>query len=108
MALRSFLFVPGDSERKLAKAGTSNADALILDLEDAVTPSRKGLARETVAAYLAGPRAGRAPELWVRINPLDAGGLDDLAAIVRAAPDGFLYVCTDETDGRVLRLEPGT
>jgi citrate lyase subunit beta/citryl-CoA lyase len=95
MALRSFLFVPGDSERKLAKAATSRADALILDLEDAVTPSRKGLAREAVAEHLAGPRADCAPELWVRINPLDEGGLDDLAAIVRAAPDGIVVPKTD-------------
>jgi citrate lyase subunit beta / citryl-CoA lyase len=58
MTLRSFLFVPGDSEKKLAKGAGSGADALILDLEDSVAPSRKALARDMVRNYLAAPRAG--------------------------------------------------
>ncbi len=87
--IRSFLFVPGDSERKLAKGSASGADALILDLEDAVAPARKPTARSMVAEYL-GTQVKRAPELWVRINPLDEGGLDDLAAVIRAAPDGIV------------------
>lgn len=90
VTLRSFLFVPGDSERKLAKGSGSGADALILDLEDAVAPARKPLARGMVAEYLATHANPRTPELWVRINPLDEGGLDDLAAVVRAAPDGIM------------------
>jgi citrate lyase subunit beta/citryl-CoA lyase len=94
MPIRSFLFVPGDSERKLQKGAESGADALILDLEDAVAPERKPIAREMVAAYLA-DHADRRPELWVRINPLDATGLDDLAAVVRAAPDGIVVPKTD-------------
>ncbi len=94
MSLRSFLFVPGDSERKLAKGAASGADALILDLEDAVAPARKAVARGMVADYLrAAPR--RTPELWVRINPLDEGGLDDLAAVVQAAPDGIVVPKVD-------------
>ena len=88
---RSWLFVPGDSERKLIKGGGSGADALILDLEDSVAASRKPLAREMVAAYLrAEVGAERHPRLWVRINPLDEGGLGDAAAVVRAAPDGLV------------------
>ena len=88
---RSWLFVPGDSERKLIKGGGSGADALILDLEDSVAASRKPLAREIVAAYLrAEVGAERHPRLWVRINPLDEGGLGDAAAVVRAAPDGLV------------------
>ncbi len=94
MPLRSFLFVPGDSERKLAKAAVSGADALILDLEDAVAPPRKPLARDMVTEYL---RAGthRTSELWVRINPLDEGGLDDLAGVIRAVPDGIVVPKVD-------------
>ncbi len=88
MSLRSFLFVPGDSERKLVRGLTSGADALILDLEDSVAPARKKLAQGMVLQSLLAPRA--APQIWVRINPMDEGGLDDLAAIVRGAPDGIM------------------
>jgi citrate lyase subunit beta/citryl-CoA lyase len=81
--------VPGDSEHKFAKASGIGADALILDLEDAVAPPRKALARETVKNLLAGP-----PRNWaflVRINPLGSGlTLEDLAAIVRPGLDGVL------------------
>ena len=103
MTLRSFLFVPGDSERKLARGLASGADALILDLEDAVAPARKPLAQGMVAEALAARAGDRAPELWVRINPLDAGGLDDLAAVVRAAPDGIMVPKVDGP-ADVLRL----
>lgn len=90
MPLRSLLFVPGDSERKQAKAASAGADALILDLEDSVEVSRLPLARDMVREYLAA-NAGGAAQLWVRINPLDSGlALDDLAAVVRAAPAGIL------------------
>ena len=89
-AFRSLLFVPGDSERKLAKAESTGADALVLDLEDAVEPSRLPQAREMVRQYMQA-RPERRQALWVRINPLDSGlALDDLAAIVRGAPDGIL------------------
>ncbi|WP_460451039.1 HpcH/HpaI aldolase/citrate lyase family protein [Alsobacter sp. SYSU BS001988] len=94
MTLRSFLFVPGDSEKKLAKGAGSGADALILDLEDSVAPSRKALARDMVRDYLAAPRAGGS-ELWVRMNPLADGGLDDLVGVVRAAPDGIVVPKVD-------------
>ncbi|NOG72089.1 CoA ester lyase [Roseicella sp. DB1501] len=88
---RSWLFVPGDSERKLAKGGESGADALILDLEDAVAADRRPVARGMIADYLAAHvGAARRPRLWVRINPLDGEGLADAAAVVRAAPDGLV------------------
>ena len=90
MTLRSFLFVPGDSEKKLAKGEGSGADALILDLEDSVSAARKPLAREIVQAYLAARSGQRVAELWVRINPIADGGLDDLVAVVRARPDGVV------------------
>jgi citrate lyase subunit beta/citryl-CoA lyase len=91
-AIRSFLFIPGDSEKKLAKADTTGADALILDLEDAVSPENKPRARDLVTDFLAGrPRGSRPSQLWVRINPLDTDyALADLAAVVKAAPDGLM------------------
>ena len=95
MSLRSFLFVPGDSERKFAKAQTVGADALILDLEDSVAPSRKPIAREMVHAFLAARTGPCATQLWVRINPIGEGGLDDLVAVVRAAPAGIVVPKTD-------------
>ncbi|GAB5459656.1 MAG: CoA ester lyase [Henriciella sp.] len=90
--IRSFLFVPGDSARKLEKASSSQADALILDLEDAVGLDRKDVARETVAGFLRDhPRTTRKAQLWVRINPLDTPmALNDLAAIVAAEPNGII------------------
>jgi len=90
--LRSMLFIPGDSEKKLAKGDGSGADALILDLEDAVAPENKPIARQRTAAYLAGRPRGRRPmQLWVRVNPFDTGmTLADLAAITGGAPDGIM------------------
>jgi citrate lyase subunit beta / citryl-CoA lyase len=85
---RSWLFVPGDSERKLARGSESGADALILDLEDSVAAVRRPLARGMICEYL-GAQARRS-QLWVRINPLDGEGLVDAAAVVRAAPDGLV------------------
>ncbi|MDX5458316.1 HpcH/HpaI aldolase/citrate lyase family protein [Micromonospora tulbaghiae] len=64
---RSYLYVPGDRADLLDKAAGRGADALVLDLEDAVTPARKAQARETVAGYL-GAAAPSGPALWVRIN----------------------------------------
>ena len=76
--LRSFLFIPGDSEKKLAKADDTGADAVIFDLEDAVAPDSKPAARELTAAALASrPRGQRVCQLWVRINPLDSGMAED-------------------------------
>lgn len=87
--MRSLLFVPGDSPRKFEKAVASAADALILDLEDSVAPEAKAAARETLKATLAQAPVQR-PRLFVRINDLDTGlSLDDLAAVMRARPDGI-------------------
>lgn len=95
MRLRSLLFVPGDSDRKIAKARDIGADALILDLEDAVAPSRKRIARDTVVALIDDP-APRDWALFVRINPFDTGlTLADLAAVVRPGLDGVLVPKTD-------------
>jgi citrate lyase subunit beta/citryl-CoA lyase len=92
MMLRSFLFVPGDSERKLAKGETTRADALILDLEDAVAPENIGRARGMVKEYLqARPVRERQQQLWVRVNPVQTPkALLDLAAVMPGAPDGIM------------------
>ncbi|MEX0706854.1 MAG: CoA ester lyase [Woeseia sp.] len=85
---RSYLFVPADSERKLAKARDAGADALILDLEDSVVPAARPAAREFAAAYLG---EGAECELWVRINPLTTGdAMLDLRAVMPAAPTGIV------------------
>jgi citrate lyase subunit beta/citryl-CoA lyase len=95
--LRSMLFVPGDSPKKLGKGDASGADALILDLEDSVAPSQKARARALVPAYMAErPRGTRSSQLWVRINPLDTEyALPDLAAVVAADPDGIMIPKAD-------------
>lgn len=90
MIIRSWLFVPGDSERKLAKGRDNPADALILDLEDSVAQERQSVAREMVCAYLKSPAERSRQQLWVRINPLDTDlALPDLAAVMPGAPDGI-------------------
>ncbi|HRD75730.1 MAG TPA: CoA ester lyase [Hyphomicrobiaceae bacterium] len=90
--MRSWLFVPADSDRKLAKAEASGADVLILDLEDSVAPSRRPVARGMVADYLKAARAkGSGPRVWVRVNPLDGSDWEaDLAAVIGARPDGVI------------------
>ena len=91
MSARSWLFVPGDSDRKLAKIENCGADIVILDLEDSVAPEHKPAARGRVHEYLRA-HAGRAgPQLWVRTNPLDlALADDDLAAVAPAGPAGIV------------------
>lgn len=91
MNLRSWLFIPGDSEKKLAKSDDCGADAVILDLEDSVAAERRPLAHKLVRAMLdARPRGSRRPELWVRMNPINEGGLYDLPHIVGGNPDGIV------------------
>src|SRR5215472_13575274 len=70
VTMRSFLFVPGDSERKLVKGAASGSDALVLDLEDAVPGDRIETARGMVREYLRSNRDRSRTQLWVRINPL--------------------------------------
>jgi citrate lyase subunit beta / citryl-CoA lyase len=91
MIIRSWLFVPGDSERKLAKGGDNPADALILDLEDSVSDDRQEIAREMVCGYLKAHPERTRQQLWVRINPLDTDlALPDLAAVMPGAPNGIV------------------
>jgi citrate lyase subunit beta/citryl-CoA lyase len=100
MSPRSLLFVPADSERKLAKAADTGADALILDLEDAVAPERKPAARELARAFLQSPRSAGSAQLWVRINALNTHDSRlDLAAIVGAGPCGLMVPKVDHPAG---------
>ena len=91
MIIRSWLFVPGDSDRKLAKGRGNPADALILDLEDAVSDDRQDQAREMTCAFLKENPDRSQQKLWVRVNPLDHDfSLIDLAAVMPGAPDGIV------------------
>lgn len=87
LRMRSWLFAPGDSEKKLAKAIAGEADIALLDLEDSVAPENKPAARALVAEVLGG--AENRARLWVRINPLiTPEAIADLAAIMPAGPGG--------------------
>ena len=86
--MRSWLFAPGDSEKKMGKAIASDADIALLDLEDSVTPQNKAAARGMVAKALT--EAADRSRVWVRINPLSSGWTEqDLDAIVAAQPGGL-------------------
>ena len=97
MPIRSFLFVPADSERKLARGFESGADALILDLEDSVAAANRPTARKLAREFLDTHGPGKIAR-YVRINPLASGlALDDLAATVAGRPDGILLPkCTPD------------
>ena len=83
---RSFLFVPADSERKVEKAAGVGADALILDLEDAVVPDARPAARQLAAEYLKGR-----DNVWVRVNPVDTEDCEaDLEAVMASEPAGLI------------------
>lgn len=100
-AIRSLLFVPGDSERKIAKARSSAADALILDLEDSVVPEKRAAARELCLATL---QANSAKPTFVRINALETSdALLDLATVIRGRPYGIMLPkCSSARDIHVL------
>jgi citrate lyase subunit beta/citryl-CoA lyase len=88
---RSLLFVPGDSDRKLAKCMDAGADLVILDLEDSVVPAQKAASRDRVREFLRAHRERNATQLWVRINHFDsAAARDDLAALIGSRPDGIV------------------
>ena len=85
---RSWLFVPADSERKIAKALDSDADAVIFDLEDSVAPAQKATAREILKGL---PKRSNGPEWWVRVNPLGSEyHKDDLTLIGSAYVHGIV------------------
>ena len=87
---RSIHFVPGGNEKMLNKALGLAADSLILDLEDSVTPDRKGIARDEVCDWLANADFKNQEKL-VRINPMDSEwGREDLEAVLQHRPDGIV------------------
>lgn len=89
--MRSFLFVPGDDPKKLSKGLASGADALFIDLEDAVAPARKEAARGIATDFLREAAGKPGPKLFVRINALDSGLTDgDLDAVMQGAPHGIV------------------
>jgi citrate lyase subunit beta/citryl-CoA lyase len=97
---RSALYVPGSNARALDKARTLPADVLLLDLEDAVAPDAKEVARENVLAVLRAREGFGFRELVVRVNGLDtAWGWTDLAALARAGADAILLPKVESADG---------
>ena len=107
MKLRSMLFVPADSDRKLAKSLGTAADALILDLEDSVADARKALARGLAAEFIAAHAATLVAKVFVRINPLDtAFAMADLAAVVMPGLAGIMLPKT-RSAADVARLGHG-
>jgi citrate lyase subunit beta/citryl-CoA lyase len=100
--MRSMLFVPADSERKLARGLESGADALILDLEDSVAAANRPPARKLARDFLEAHSPDRVLR-YIRINPLASGiALDDLAATVAGRPDGILLPKCAPDDVRTL------
>ncbi len=89
--MRSLLFVPADSERKLEKGFGSQADVVIVDLEDSVALANKQAARRIAAAYIAAHRGSTRAAVYVRVNDLSTGLTDDdLAALMPTRPDGIM------------------
>jgi citrate lyase subunit beta/citryl-CoA lyase len=90
--MRSWLFAPGDSERKMEKAAAGAADIVLFDLEDAVAEAEKPKARAAVGAFLTAQAQSQGlARLWVRINPLQGPhALTDLAAVIRGRPGGIM------------------
>ena len=88
MTPRSWLFVPADSEKKIAKALESEADAIIFDLEDSVAPAQKAAAREILKGLLG---SSNGPQWWVRINPLGSEHIKaDLSIFASADFEGVV------------------
>jgi citrate lyase subunit beta/citryl-CoA lyase len=93
--MRSLLFVPADSERKIEKALASAADVVILDLEDSVAPANKPAARELAVQTLARQRKPE-QQVYVRVNALDSGlTAQDIEAVMPSRPDGLIHPKTE-------------
>jgi citrate lyase subunit beta/citryl-CoA lyase len=91
LSMRSLLFVPADSERKLEKGFQSGADVVIVDLEDSVAAQKKASARSLAAEYLRARRSDITASIYIRVNDISTGLTDDdLAAVLAAAPDGIM------------------
>ena len=106
--MRSLLFVPADSEKKLGKAVSVPADAIIIDLEDSVSPARKSTARVQAAAFLEESGIER-DRLWVRVNPMTGPWFEeDLEAVMAAGPGGIMLPkCASPRDVEALSISLG-
>ncbi len=96
--VRSFLYVPGNASDKLAKALTRGADALIVDLEDAVPPAEKDRAREAVVRWSGAQPADQPTQLWVRVNPGELRAVDVAALAGTQAVTGLVLAKTESAD----------
>src|SRR5436853_6554654 len=89
--MRSLLFVPADSPRKLEKGLSSGADAIIVDLEDSISPERKAQARAGALSFLKEVSATvMRPRLYVRVNGLQSGLTDADLDVLAGRPDGIM------------------
>ena len=101
MTPRSWLFVPADSERKIARALESDADAIIFDLEDSVVPDRKKPAREILKNL---PKRSNGPQWWVRVNPIGSKFHKDDLGLIRSAYVHGIVLPKAETGDDVTQL----
>ncbi|UYM17754.1 HpcH/HpaI aldolase/citrate lyase family protein [Endozoicomonas euniceicola] len=104
MLAKSYLFVPGDDDKKMLKAKNSGADAVIFCLEDAVVESNKSVAREKVRQFLQAHQKRSEVQLWVRVNSLASPHtLNDLVSVMPGKPFGiFLPKPSDADDFRTV------
>tara|TARA_B100001179_G_scaffold71299_1_gene49848 strand:+ start:359 stop:1252 length:894 start_codon:yes stop_codon:yes gene_type:complete len=112
LRMRSWLFAPGDSDKKMNKAADGEADIVILDLEDAVVESGKADARNAIAELLRSKDEAQRARLWVRVNPLDGKWTaDDLSVVMPARPGGIMLpksrgrADVEELDRQMTALE---
>lgn len=98
---RSWLFVPADSEKKIAKAIRSDADALIFDLEDSVVPGRKAVARDIIKAL---PKRKDGPDWWVRINPIGSEHHKDDLDLISRGDIGGIVLPKAESGADIVQL----
>ncbi|MEO7276870.1 MAG: CoA ester lyase [Sphingomicrobium sp.] len=98
---RSWLFVPADSERKIAKALDSAADAIIFDLEDSVAPAMKKVARDLLHNL---PKRSGGPSWWVRVNPLGSDQLKDDLELLGVADIHGIVLPKSESGADVTEL----
>jgi citrate lyase subunit beta/citryl-CoA lyase len=97
--MRSWLFIPGDSEKKLAKARDIEADAFIIDLEDAVLPGNKAAARDITREFLTSGERLPHRQYWVRVNPINHGDCEsDLETVLASRPDGIVLPKVNHPD----------
>jgi citrate lyase subunit beta / citryl-CoA lyase len=101
MQPRSWLFVPADSERKIAKALESDSDALIFDLEDSVAPQNKAKAREMLKEL---PKGSGGQQFWVRVNPIGSDFHKEDLRIIRVAEIHGIVLPKSESGADVIQL----